>query len=105
MKEGFPSAVKNISSVIGMFIQHAQDEGKTSVYRKEFWVPRVPPLKPSERLLRGALCPLPAAPSGRGRDWQSGAPAFSARTLSACGVSGVWFELQFSQNSAELNVT
>ncbi|XP_076972927.1 little elongation complex subunit 1 isoform X2 [Tamandua tetradactyla] len=27
LKEGFPSAVKNISSVIGMFIQHAQDEG------------------------------------------------------------------------------
>ncbi|KAM7148907.1 little elongation complex subunit 1 isoform 2-T2 [Molossus nigricans] len=26
LKEGFPSAVKNISSVIGMFIQHAQDE-------------------------------------------------------------------------------
>ncbi|XP_036703011.1 LOW QUALITY PROTEIN: little elongation complex subunit 1 [Balaenoptera musculus] len=26
LKEGFPSAVKNISAVIGMFIQHAQDE-------------------------------------------------------------------------------
>lgn len=26
LKEGFPSAVKNISTVIGMFIQHAQDE-------------------------------------------------------------------------------
>ncbi|XP_059132634.1 little elongation complex subunit 1 [Peromyscus eremicus] len=26
LKEGFPTAVKNISSVIGMFIQHAQDE-------------------------------------------------------------------------------
>ncbi|XP_012330685.2 little elongation complex subunit 1 isoform X1 [Aotus nancymaae] len=26
LKEGFPSAVKNISSVIGMFIQHAHDE-------------------------------------------------------------------------------
>lgn len=26
LKEGFPSAVKNISSVIGMFIQHARDE-------------------------------------------------------------------------------
>ncbi|XP_045140940.1 little elongation complex subunit 1 [Echinops telfairi] len=26
LKEGFPSAVRNISSVIGMFIQHAQDE-------------------------------------------------------------------------------
>nr|XP_036871305.1 little elongation complex subunit 1 isoform X1 [Manis javanica]XP_036871307.1 little elongation complex subunit 1 isoform X1 [Manis javanica] len=26
LKEGFPSAVKNISSVIGMFIQHAQNE-------------------------------------------------------------------------------
>ncbi|GAB5567390.1 little elongation complex subunit 1 isoform X2 [Prionailurus iriomotensis] len=26
LKEGFPSAVKSISSVIGMFIQHAQDE-------------------------------------------------------------------------------
>ncbi|XP_037654757.1 little elongation complex subunit 1 isoform X4 [Choloepus didactylus] len=26
LKEGFPSAVKNISSVIGMFIQHAQEE-------------------------------------------------------------------------------
>ncbi|XP_052015238.1 little elongation complex subunit 1 isoform X2 [Apodemus sylvaticus] len=30
LKEGFPTAVKNISSVIGMFIQHAQDEGKCS---------------------------------------------------------------------------
>lgn len=30
LKEGFPSAVKNISSVIGMFIQHARDEGNTS---------------------------------------------------------------------------
>lgn len=29
LKEGFPTAVKNISSVIGMFIQHAQDEGKS----------------------------------------------------------------------------
>ncbi|KFO38465.1 Putative protein KIAA0947 [Fukomys damarensis] len=26
LKEGFPTTVKNISSVIGMFIQHAQDE-------------------------------------------------------------------------------
>ncbi|XP_036062905.1 little elongation complex subunit 1 [Onychomys torridus] len=26
LKEGFPAAVKNISSVIGVFIQHAQDE-------------------------------------------------------------------------------
>ncbi|XP_058162424.1 little elongation complex subunit 1 [Dasypus novemcinctus] len=26
LKEGYPTAVKNISSVIGMFIQHAQDE-------------------------------------------------------------------------------
>lgn len=26
LKEGFPTAVKNISSVIGMFIQHARDE-------------------------------------------------------------------------------
>uniref|UniRef100_A0A8C3VK01 Interactor of little elongation complex ELL subunit 1 n=1 Tax=Catagonus wagneri TaxID=51154 RepID=A0A8C3VK01_9CETA len=26
LKEGFPSAVKNISAVIGMFIQHARDE-------------------------------------------------------------------------------
>lgn len=32
LKEGFPTAVKNISSVIGMFIQHAQDEGKTVAF-------------------------------------------------------------------------
>ncbi|KAL6051100.1 hypothetical protein STEG23_024607, partial [Scotinomys teguina] len=31
LKEGFPTAVKNISSVIGMFIQHAQDEDLKSI--------------------------------------------------------------------------
>ena len=42
MKEGFPSAVKNISAVIGMFIQHAQDEGKTFVDYNYFKIICIP---------------------------------------------------------------
>lgn len=39
LKEGFPTAVKNISSVIGMFIQHARDEGKSSGRNSPFLDP------------------------------------------------------------------
>lgn len=43
LKEGFPSAVKNISSVIGMFIQHARDEGNASVCESQALLSLSPP--------------------------------------------------------------
>lgn len=36
LKEGYLAAVKNISSVIGVFVQHAEEEG--NVYLEEFSV-------------------------------------------------------------------
>lgn len=36
LKEGYLAAVKNISSVIGLFVQHAKEEG--NVFFRETWV-------------------------------------------------------------------
>lgn len=70
LKEGFPSAVKNISAVIGMFIQHAQDEGKGGAGRVAAGsLARRAGLglsEPQETLFSGGALGPHACPSGLG---------------------------------------